>query len=245
MPFRPVIRSRAFRALASVCLLAVCACAAGTHSGEKAVPRHDPAPSSPAEAVALAKRIGARYGSDLFPEVREIRFTARETGDGGETVRHWTWFPASDSVYFQGPDPKGLVLQAGYNRGNKWSLGSGTIAGIDRLFLRDRLALLFPTLIGRDRRTSFGMGEGGWLEVAYPAQDAEGAETYAVLADPDGTIRAWKVPANGPDPAGTRFEWSPPRTVDGLPLSLERRGPEGARIRFTDVKVEGLVRLLR
>jgi hypothetical protein len=229
MPIRSEILRRASRACFPVCLYAVCAAApdAAGHgfSGDTCV---------------LAEKIAARYGSDDFPKVESIRFTVRETGNGEEAVRHWIWFPKSDSVSFQGPDPKGLELRAGYSRKNKWSLSSETIAGIDRLFARDRLSLLFPVLFARDRLPAFRMGEGGWLAISYPAEDAEAGKEYELLADSDGTIRAWKAPGSVTGGAGKRFEWSPPKRVDGLPLSLEKTGPNGAKLRFTDVKIKGL-----
>lgn len=193
-----------------------------------------------------ADRIAARYRAADFPRVESIRFTVRESAGGDGAVRHWTWFPKTDSVSFDGPDPKGLVLQAGYSRKNEWSVGSRTIAGIDRLFVQDRSALLFPVLFARDGHPACEMGEGGWLAVAYPAGDpagdAEGGKTYGLLADSDGTIRAWKGPGTVTGQAGTRFEWSKPKMVDGLPLSLERTGPHKEKIRFTEVKIEGLER---
>jgi hypothetical protein len=185
----------------------------------------------------LAARIMSRYCWEGFQNVESIRFTAREGRGGAEIVRQWIWFPAIDSVYFQGPDPKGLELQAGYSRKNEWSLGSETIAGIDRLFARDRMNLLFPVIFARDTLPDIRMGEGKWLLFSYPAGTAEGGKTYEVLADSDGTIRSWKAPGNETGSPGRRFDWARPKIVDGFPLSLERDGPKGSSIRFTDVKI--------
>jgi hypothetical protein len=220
---------------------AVCASAAGADAAAKpAAPSHS-ASRFDKDTCAWADRIGARYGSADFPKVESIRFTVRETRGGEETVRHWIWFPKSDSVYFQGPDPKGLELQAGYSRKNKWSLSSETVAGIDRMFARDRVDLLFPVLFSRDRVPAMRIGEGGWLLIAYPREEGDHG-TYEVLADSDGTILAWKAPGYATGSAGTRFEWAAPKRVDGLPLSLERTGANGSKTRFTDLKIIGIKR---
>jgi hypothetical protein len=267
MPFRSESFRRASTALLRLGLWALCMTAAnaaaragardGTRSGGDTAGGFVGGfvGGAAGERCPLAEKIGARYGSAEFPKVESIRFTVRESEGGEESVRHWIWFPKTDSVSFQGPDPKGLDLQAGYSRRNKWSLGSETVAGIDRLFARDRIALLFPLLLARDsgRDSARGstqnklpecrMKEGGWLEVTYPADTAAGGKAYELLAGPDGTLRAWKAPGYGPGSAeGTRYEWSPPKAVDGLPLSLDRTGPKGSRIRFTDIKIIGIKR---
>jgi hypothetical protein len=213
---------------------------------------------SPATApppIALDRRLHAirvRYRQEDFPRLETIRFTVREGRRGSETIRHWTWFAHADSVYFQGEDAKGIELQAGYSRKNKWSLSSSTIARIDSSFQRDRFALLFPQLFAvepgmeiRMEGKSGAPGEkpaksGDWIAITYPAgAGIQAGETYEVLADSDGTILAWKVSGQGPRNAGMRFDWSRPKDVDELPLSLDRIGPDGFAIRFTDVKVTG------
>lgn len=213
---------------------------AGSDTRTASTAKPYPVPRDPRDSISLPGRIQARYRAEEFRKVRSIRFTARERLDGEETVRHWIWFPAADSVSFHGPDPKGIPLQAGYNRKNKWSLSSETVAGIDRLFARDQLNLLFPVLFSRERVPAYQAGAGGWLVITYPMEDAEGGKTYEVLADSAGVIRAWKAPGSVTGAAGTRFEWSPPVNVDGLPLSLARSGPGGSGTRFTEVKVEGI-----
>jgi len=198
----------------------------------------------------LLRAIRSRYHGDDFPRVGSIRFTAREERPGSEDIRHWEWFPGPDSVFYRGPDRKGMEVQAGYSRKNKWSLGSETIAGIDSLFRRDRIAFLFPQLLGTGDAIRWGEGAGEtkgrsgkdaeWVRIEYASGGKPSA--YAILADSDGVIRAWTVPGAGPESAGTRYEWSPPRKVDGLPLSLERKGPRGYSIRFSDVKMAWLKR---
>ena len=106
--------------------------------------------------------------------------------------------------------------------------------------MRFRLLLSSLLLAACSGASSTTVPDGG--PPGNTAGDAEGGKTYGLLADSDGTIRAWKGPGTVTGQAGTRFEWSKPKMVDGLPLSLERTGPQKARIRFTEVKVEGLKR---
>jgi len=217
--------------------------------------RFTPDPSPP--PICIDRRIHAirtRFRQEAIPRVESIRFTVREVRRGSEDIRRWIWFPKQDSVFFLGKDGKGSNQQVGYNRKTKWSLGSEVISRIDTMFLRDQFDLLFPQLfeaagdvdIQLDGNCALPEGKPGkeadWMRISFPPDHGIlSGETYEVLADTSGVIRAWKITGRGPENAGKRYDWSPPKEVDGLPLSLERIGPDGFAIRFTDVKVAGIV----
>jgi hypothetical protein len=188
------------------------------------------------DARALADAIAKRYGASDFDRVESIRFTYKATGGEEDTVRHWTWFPKQDSVLFRGKDVKGVNLQAAYCRRNKFSLSSQTVAGIDRLFAHDQAWFLFPLRLAGDTGLELKPARDGMLSV----RDSAAESTYDLAAGPDGTIGKWIVHRNGDATPGTEAEWSRPKLVDGLPVSLERNGKKGFKIRFIDVKVTGL-----
>jgi hypothetical protein len=222
------------------------------HDDTVAIARAPEAPARPPDP-GLDRRIRSirlRYRQAELARVHSIRFTVLEESDGSEGYRHWIWFPRADSVFFHGKDPKGLVLQAGYSRKNPWSRTSETVARIDSAFTRDRFILLFPQLFAAEPGGDIRMegnspagreaagGGAAWIRIRYPADDrGRPWDVYEVLADTGGVIRAWTVRGRGPGSGPMRFDWSPPQDVDGLPLSLERKGPRGFWIRFTDVKV--------
>jgi hypothetical protein len=196
---------------------------------------------APTGARAFAKRIAERYGLAQFPQVKSIRFTFHSRREGEESTREWTWFPQADSVIFAGKDPKGLEVTAAYSRKNKYSLGSETVAGIDKEFINDEYWLLFPLHLAWDQDLELNLGDGGKLTVRYPrAGGYSPGDVYELSAVPDGTIRSWVVRRGGADSATWRADWSKPADVDGLPISLDRPGPKGFKVWFTHVKVAGI-----
>lgn len=191
-------------------------------------------PASAARAVAW--RIAARYGAARLDSVESIRFTYKAEKGREDTVRHWTWFPGNDSVVFKGKDPKGLELQASYSRRNRFSLSSSTVAGIDGYFANDQSCFLLPLLLAQEKGLELRLARDGMLSV----RDSAAGAVYDLAVDPDGTIAKWIVHRNGDATPGAEASWSKPKLVDGLPVSLERTGRKGFKIRFTDVKVSGL-----
>lgn len=250
-----------FLALASAVPLPIFATMAALSSAHARQPDmsdtmlYTPAPApvvrSP-EAESRVRAIELRYRQAELGRVRSIRFTAREEGEGSGNVRHWIWLPGPDSVYFQGIGPKGIEMQVGYGRKNPLGVTTIAMSSIDSAFCRDRFILFFPVLFATEpqadilfqgkyssRRERAGR-DADWLHIAYPADDrVRPWRIYDVLADTGGVIRAWTVrDLSGDRPV--RFTWSPPENVDGLPLSLERKGSNGFAIRFTDVAVAWL-----
>ncbi len=204
-------------------------------------PASAPASSAPTQARVFADRIASRYGLADFPKVRSIRFTFNVRHDGKEMSREWTWFPAEDSVLFKGKDPKGLRVQAAYSRKNAYSMGSETVAGIDKNFINDEYWLLFPLHLAWDKGLDLKLAEGGLLTVRYPKQGGyTPGDAYDLIADSAGTIRSWMFHRGGADTITMRADWAKPTDVDGLPISLERPGEKGFKVWFSGVKVTGI-----
>jgi hypothetical protein len=225
------------RIAATLCL---CLAAASPPLPAKETPAASKIPA-PTQARVFADRIAARYGLADFPKVRSIRFTFNVRHDGKDTSREWTWFPAEDSVLFKGKDPKGLNVQAAYSRKNPYSMGSETVAGIDKDFINDEYWLLFPLHLAWDQGLDLKLGEGGVLVVRYPQQGGSAPrDAFDLSADSAGTIRSWVFYRGGADTGAMRADWANLTNVDGLPLSLERTGQKGFKVWFTGVKVVGI-----
>jgi len=198
-------------------------------------------PAAPTQARVFADRIAVRYGLAEFPKVRSIRFTFNVSHGGKDMSREWTWFPPEDSVLFQGKDPKGLQVQAAYSRKNKYSMGSESVAAIDKSFINDQYWLLFPLHLAWDQGMELKLDGDGMLTVRYPGQGGyTPGDAYDLSADSAGTIRSWIYHRGGADTATMRAYWAKPTDVDGLPISLERPGQKGFKVWFTHVKVTGI-----
>lgn len=224
--------------IAALLAASILAASPALPAAETAAASGSPAPT---RARVFADRIAARYGLAEFPKVKSIRFTFNVRHDGKDTAREWTWFPAEDSVLFKGKDPKGLRIQAAYSRRNKYSMGSETVAGIDKDFTSDQYWLLFPLHLAWDQGLDLKLGEGGLLTVRYPTPGGTApGDAYDLMADSAGTIRSWIFRRGGSDTITLRVDWAKPADVHGLPISLERRGEKGFKVWFTNVKVVGI-----
>jgi hypothetical protein len=194
---------------------------------------------------ALAERIAVRYGADAFHRVQSLHYKFNVLYKGKATEREWTWFPKQDSVDYRGMDVKGVKLEASYNRNNKFSMASETVAGIDKSFINDQYWLLFPLHLKWDKDLKLEVSPGGkageayHLMVMYPSTGGyTPGDAYDLFVDSTATIKRWIFrKGNSPKPTNEAF-WSAPVKVDGLDLSLEHPGPtKDFKLWFTDVKV--------
>ncbi len=188
----------------------------------------------------FAAKIAFRYGFQDFPSVRSLHYVIHvRSGDKGkERTREWTWFPHEDSVVYRGEDAKDLTLTASYSRRNQYSLASEAVAAIDRDFVLDQYWFLFPLHLRWDEASYPSLGPGGNLRVRYPKHGGPApASVIEVTATADGTVTAWSFQGNAKDTSVVRADWSAPKVIDGLPVSLDRRLADGSRIWFSAVKV--------
>ena len=198
-----------------------------------------PAPDS------LARRIADRYGAGEFHRVKSVRYTFNVLFKGKHISREWTWFPREDSVLYSGEDPKGLRLKAAYSRRNAYSMGSESVAAIDKSFINDQYWLLFPLHLRWDKDLKLRIapgekpGEAYRLTVTYPSSGGyTPGDAYDLFVDSAATLKRWIFrKGNAPQTTKEAF-WSAPAAFDGLRISLEHPGPSGDfKLWFTDVKV--------
>jgi hypothetical protein len=198
-----------------------------------------PAPDS------LAMRIADRYGADAFSHVNSVHFVFNVNYKGRKIDREWTWFPKEDSVLYSGDDAKGVRLKAAYSRRNAYSMGSESVAAIDRSFINDQYWLLFPLHLRWDKDLKLQIAPGGkpgeayHLTVMYPSTGGyTPGDAYDLFVDTTATIKRWIFrKGNSPQPTNEAF-WSAPAKFDGLEISLEHPGPgKDFKLWFSDVKV--------
>jgi hypothetical protein len=237
--------------------------AAGISAASAAAPAAET--DAPKDARNFADRIADRYGAAEFPRVESIHFVFNVRYNGKDMAREWTWFPKQDSVLYRGKDEKGLTLTAAYSRRNKYSMGAGNIAAIDKSFVNDQYWFLFPLHLRWDGGLDLALGSRGdrldnlvpaggkpkaaapaaaparMLTVRYPKQGGyTPGDAYDLVATDDGTILRWMFHRSGADTVTMQAEWAPPKVVGGLPVSLDRPGKNGFKVWFTGVKVDGL-----
>jgi hypothetical protein len=149
-------------------------------------------------------------------------------------------------VVYRGPDPKGVVLQAAYSRKNAYSMGSETIAAIDKSFINDQYWLLFPLHLKWDKGLTLDVsasdraGEAWRLTVGYPATGGyTPGDAYDLFVDSAATLKRWIFrKGNAPEPSN-EVTWEAPVEIGGLSFSREHKGiGKEFRLWFTDIAVE-------
>jgi hypothetical protein len=208
-----------------------------------------PAVSGPVpDPRALADRIAERYGSERFQGVASLRYDFNVRYGGKDIKREWTWFPQQDSVVYRGPDPKGVVLQASYSRKNAYSMGSETVAVIDKTFINDQYWLLFPLHLKWDKDLTLSVsvadraGEAWRLTAIYPASGGyTPGDAYDLFVDSSATIKRWIFRKGNSRDAANEVTWEVPVDKGGLAFSLNHQGiGKDFKLWFTDVFVERL-----
>ncbi|MDB5106269.1 MAG: hypothetical protein JWP91_3958 [Fibrobacteres bacterium] len=222
--------------------LLACFCAASLPAKEAAT-----APSPLPEAGDLAQRIAARYGADDFHRIKSLHYVFHVKLPGKKIEREWTWFPKEDSVLYKGEDPKGVKLTAAYSRKNTFSMGSESVAAIDKSFVNDQYWLLFPLHLKWDKDLTLKVspgekaGEAYHLMVMYPSTGGyTPGDAYDLFVDSSATLKRWVFrKGNSPEPT-VEAKWSKPVKVEPLDLSLEHPGPDEKKFKlwFSDVKAE-------
>ncbi len=215
------------------------ASAASGSGGEPALAPSLPAPDS------LARRIADRYGAERFHRVQSVHYVFNVNFKGKHVVREWTWFPKQDSVLYTGEDAKGMRLKAAYSRRNAYSMGSESVAAIDKSFINDQYWLLFPLHLRWDKDLKLQVkagekpGESYHLTVMYPpAGGYTPGDAYDLFVDSTATLKRWIFRKGNSPQATNEAYWSAPSAFDGLEISLEHPGAsKDFKLWFTDVKV--------
>lgn len=197
-------------------------------------------------ARALADRIAERYGSARFEGVTVLHYKFHVKFGDKNVEREWTWHPKQDSVEYRGPDAKGVILQAAYSRRNAYSMGSETVATIDKSFINDQYWLLFPLHLKWDKgltlkaSASDRPGEAWHLMAQYPAQGGyTPGDAYDLFVDSTATLKRWIFRKGNAPEATNEVTWDAPVEKGGLAFSLNHQGMgKDFRLWFTDVTVE-------
>jgi hypothetical protein len=196
-------------------------------------------------ARELAKEVAEASGLSRWQQVEKIKFTFHVQLPDQVLQRTWAWNPKSGEVVQYGNDGPALSWKR-----SELASASAEIKEADARFINDSYWLIFPFRVVWDQGTAlsldaseqnlpFGEGKGRKLTVTYTGEGGyTPGDAYDLFIGKDNRIAAWVFrKGNAPEP--TRItRWEEYRDFGGIPFSMNRPGPDGFRIWFTDVSVE-------